>query len=206
MNKSKLGVLTLIVVLLLPYTVAFAAAQYGTEKTTDITISSNGTFTATEPSVGISYTIQGLPGATGSVTASIFTSNPQPAANIPDGISLAHFVVITFAMDPRDFSIATIVISYSDSDVNGISTPYSIYKYDADTNSFAAMPSTVDTNAKTITVTVTSIDDPLLAIGGNTSKNVEFSTTSWAILAAAIIVIVFLGVFAFTRLRTRVER
>ena len=168
MNKSKLGVLTLIFVLLLSYTVAIAAAQYTTEKTTDITISSDGTFTADESDVGISYEIQGTPGATGSVTAAFYTDNPQTTATIPDGISLSHFVVVTFNMDANDFSSANIVISYSDSDVNGISEPYAVYKYIAETDSYVALPSTVDTDAKTITITVVSIADPLFAIGGTT--------------------------------------
>jgi hypothetical protein len=207
MNKSKLGVLTLIFALLLSYSVAVAAAQYTTEKTTDIAISSSGSFVAVEPDVGISYQIQGTPGATGSVTAGIYNSNPQPTATIPDGVSLSHFVVVTFDMNANDFGSATIVLSYSDSDVHAISAPYTVYKYDADTNSYSALPSTVDTNAKTITVTVISIDDPLFAIGGTTAaEGPEFSATSWAILAVAIVVIVVLVVFAFTRLRTHVER
>jgi hypothetical protein len=206
MNKSKLGVLTLIFALLLSYSVAVAAAQYTTEKTTDIAISSSGTFVAVEPDVGISYQIQGTPGATGSVTAGIYSSNPQPTATVPDGVSLTHFVVITFDMNSGDFGSATIVISYSDSDVHGISTPYSIYKYNAETDSYTALPSTVDTSAKTITVTVISIADPLFAIGGAATNTEGFSATSWAILAVAIIVIVILVVFAFTRLRTHVER
>jgi hypothetical protein len=206
MNKSKLGVLSLIFVLLLSYTVALAAAQYTTEKTTPITIGSDGTFVAGEPAVGISYEIQGVPGATGSVTASVYTSNPQPTATIPGGTSLSHFVVVTFDMNAIEFSSAKIVIHYSDSDVAGISAPYTIYKYIADTNSYMALPSTVDTNAKTMTVTVTSITDPLFAIGGATVESDGFSATSWAIIAVAIIVIVVLVVFGFTRLRTRVER
>jgi hypothetical protein len=206
MNKAKLGILTLIFALLLSYSVAVTAAQYTTEKTTDIAISSSGSFVAVEPDIGISYQIQGTPGATGSVTAGIYTSNPQPTATIPDGVSLGRFVVITFDMNANDFSTATIVLSYSDSDVHGISSPYSVYKYDADTNSYSALPSTLDTNAKTITVTVISIDDPLFAIGGFTSEDAGFSTTSWIILAVAIIVIVVLFVFVFTRLREHVER
>jgi hypothetical protein len=206
MNKAKLGVLTLIFALLLSYSVAVAAAQYTTEKTTDIGIPSSGSFVAVEPDIGVSYQIQGTPGATGSVTAGIYTSNPQPTATIPDGVSLVHFVVITFDMNANDFGSASIVISYSDSDVHGISAPYTIYKYNAVTDSYSAMPSTVDTNAKTITVTVISVDDPLFAIGGAKSEDAGFSTTSWAILAVAIIVIVVLVVFAFTRLREHVER
>jgi hypothetical protein len=208
-NKSKLGVLTLIIVLLSSYTVAIAAAQYTTEKTTDIAIASDGTFVAFESDAGVSYVIHGTPGATGSVTAGVYSSNPQPTATVPDGISLGHFVVITFDMNADDFGSATITLTYSDSDVSGISTPYSIYKYDADTNSYTALQSIEDATAKTITVTVISIADPLFAIGGTASEglsNEGFSATSWAILVVAVIVIVVLVVFAFTRLRTRVER
>jgi hypothetical protein len=206
MNKSKLGTLTLIFVLLLSYTVAIAAAQYTTEKTTDITILSDGSFTAVESDVGISYEIQGTPGATGSVTAGFYTDNPQPTAIIPDGISLSHFVVVTFNMNADDFSSANIVISYSDSDVNGISPPYAVYKYIAETDSYVALPSTVDTDAKTITITVVSIADPLFAIGGTTAEDQGLSATSWAVLIAAIIIIVVLALFIVTRLRTRIER
>lgn len=206
MNKSKLGILTLITVLLLSYSVAVVAAQYVTEKTTNVAISNDGAFYATESDIGVTYQIQGTPMATGSVTTSVYNGNPQPTANCPDGISLNHFVVVTFNMNANEFSSAKITISYTDSDVTGLSQPFAIYKYNADTNSYVALPSTVDTSAKTITVTVASIADPLFAIGGATASSGGIPTSTWAIIAVSVIVIVVLAVFAFTRLRTRVER
>lgn len=193
-------------VLLISLSVSLVTAQYQTEKTTNITINSDGTFTANESDVGISYEIQGTPSATGSVTASIYNGNPQPSADVPTGISLSHFVVITFNINPSDFNNAKIVISYSSSDVQGISAPYSIYKYNPDSNSYVSVPSALDSNAKTITVTVASISDPLFAIGGASAKSEGLPASSWAILAVAIIIILVLSVFLVSRFRTHVER
>ncbi len=78
---------------------------------------------------GISYSIQGAPGAVGTVTADVYEGNPQPTATIPSGISLSHFVAITFNMNAADFSQATITISYRASDVQNIQSPYQVYKY-----------------------------------------------------------------------------
>jgi len=205
MNKSKLGVLTIITVLLLSFTIVIVAAQqaYQTEKTTNVTVGSDGTFTASESDVGISYEIQGTAGATGTVTADVYSGNPQATANIPAGVSLSHFVVITFDMNANDFISAKIVISYSDSDVSGISAPYAIYKYnDAYTNSYVALPSTVDTAAKTITVTVNSLSDPLFAIGGATATSGGIPTSTWVIIiVVSVIVIVLVAVFVVSRMR-----
>jgi hypothetical protein len=205
MNKSKLGILTLITVLLLSYSVAVVAAQYNSI-TTNVAISNDGAFYATEPDFGISYQIQGTPMATGSVTANIYPGNPQPTASCPDGITLNHFVSVTFNMNANEFSSAKITLSYTDSDVTGLSQPFAIYKYVADTNSYVALPSTVDTTAKTITISVASIADPIFAIGGATASSGGIPTSTWAIIAVSVIVIVVLAVFAFTKLRTRVER
>ena len=206
LNKSKIAVILLMSVLLISLSVSLVAAQYQTEKTTNIAISSDGTFVVNEPDVGISYEIQGTPYAVGSVTASIYNGNPQPSALCPDGISLSHFIGITFNINPGDFNNAKIVISYSSSDVQGISAPYAIYKYNPDSNSFVEVPAALDTTAKTITVTVASISDPLFAIGGTAAKSGGIPASSWAILAVAIIVILVLVVVVVSRLRTRVEK
>lgn len=89
-----------------------------------MTISPDGTFTATESDVGASYLIQGTPGATGTVTATVYDGNPQPTATVPGGTSLTHFVAITFNMNANDFTQATITINYADSDVQNIQMPY----------------------------------------------------------------------------------
>lgn len=202
-NKPKLVGLAIIIVLMLSLPLSLAAAQYTTEKTTDVTIGSDGKFTATDSDSGVSYSIQGTPGAVGSVTADVYDGNPQPTATIPSGISLSHFVVITFNMNATDFSQATITLSYSASDVQNIQSPYQVYKYMPDTNSYVKLDSTIDTASKTITVTLTSIDDPLLAIGGvsNTHGGPEISASSWAILVGAVIAIVLLVAFAIFYLR-----
>jgi hypothetical protein len=199
-SKSKLGVLTLVTVLLLSLSLS-VAAQYVTQKTTEIAIGLDGTFIASEPDVGITYEIQGVAGATGSVTAAVYTGNPQTTAAIPDGVSLTHFVVITFDMASSDFTQATIIVSYSDSDVQNIHSPFAIYKYDVSTDSYVELPSIVDTAAKTITVTLTSVDDPLLAIGGATATSEPTSITTWIIIVVTIVAILLLVVFIFVRMR-----
>ena len=201
MNRSKLGVLSIIALLLLSFSVSLAAAQYTTEKTTDITIGLDGVFTKTEPDVGVSYVIQGVPGAVGSVTAAVYSGNPQAAASVPEGVSLSHFVVITFDM-PSGFTSAEITISYSDSDVAGMDQPYAIYKYLSDSNSFVELPTTVDAGAHTLSVMLSSVDDPLLAVGGIESVPTSTaSSTTWIIVAVAVVIIVLVAVILVLRWR-----
>lgn len=199
--KSKLLVISVVAVLLLSFSLSLVSAQYVTEQTTNVAISSEGKFTAAEPNVGVSYVIQGTPGATGTVTAAVYTGDPQPTASVPSGVSLAHFVVITFNMNAADFSQATIVINYAASDVQNLKSPYSVYKYDANSNSYFELASTIDTNAKTITVTLTSLNDPLLAIGGTSKTSGGFSGAEWAVLVVSIIIIVLLVVIVVRYLR-----
>jgi hypothetical protein len=201
MNTTKLGVFSIITLLLLSMSISLVAAQYTTQKTTDVAIGSDGTFTATESDIGVTYMIEGAIGATGSVTASVYSGNPQASASIPSGISLSHFIVIIFDMSASDFTQATITIGYSDNDVVNIGQPYTVYKYVADSDNYISLPTTVDAAAKTVTVTLTSIDDPLLAIGGATAQPSPTSTTTWIILAIATVVIILLAVFLVLRWR-----
>src|SRR5674476_987191 len=150
MNKSKLSIISIIALLVLSLSVGLVAAQYTTQKTTDLAIASDGTCSVSETDLGITYVVQGTPGATGSVTAAIYNGNPQPSANIPSGVSLNHFVVVTFDMAANDFSQATLTLNYADSDVQNVQEPYTVYKYLPATDSYVALPSTVDTVAKTI--------------------------------------------------------
>lgn len=201
MSKSKLRVIAIVTVLLLSLSVSLVAAQYTTQKTTKVTISSDGTFTASESDVGVSYLITGTPGASGTVTAAVYTGNPQTTADIPSGVSLTKFIAITFNMSAADFSQATINITYTDSDVQNIQSPYAVYKYMSSTNSYVELPSTVDTAAKVITVTLTSINDPLLAIGGATSTTGGVAAVTWAIVIISVIAILLVAVFVFSRMR-----
>jgi hypothetical protein len=204
-SKSKLVVLIFVSVLLFSLSVGLVAAQYATQKTTEIAIGSDGTFVASEADVGVTYEIQGAPGATGTVTATVYTGNPQTTAAIPNGISLTHFVVITFDMASSDFTQATIIVSYSDSMVQNIHSPFAIYKYDVSTDSYVELPSTVDTAAKTVTVTLTSVDDPLLAIGGVTAPGESLPLSAWAVIIVSVIAIVILVVLIFVRMRSNAE-
>ena len=201
MIKTRLGAVAIVIALIVSFSIAFVAAQYVTQETTDIALGSDGTFSRSYSDIGISYTIQGTPGATGTVVADLYNGNPFPSATIPSGVTLTHFVAITFSMNANDFNSATVVLSYTDSDVTGISTPYSIYKYDATSNSFTLLPAQVDTNAKTITFTLTSPSDPLVAIGGSAVSSGGVSTVTWAVVAVSVIVIVVLAVFIVWRLR-----
>ena len=126
-----------------------------------MTIGSDGMFNSTESGidVGVSYVIQGVPGAVGSVTAAVYSGNPQAVASVPEGVSLSHFVVITFDMNAGEFSEAQIIISYNDVD------------------------------AHTLSVTLSSVDDPLLAIGGLTVEASLLSPSEWVIMSVVIIAI-----------------
>lgn len=201
-NKSKVGVVSLVMLLAISLYAGLAAAQYETQKTTNITFDSNGVFTATETDIGVLYQIEGTAGATGSVTAEVYSGNPLTSATVPDGIGLTKFTIITFNMDPNDFTSATITLSYTDSDVANLESPYAVYKYLPDTNTYVMMPTTVDEQAKTLTVTLTSTDDPLFAIGGTAEvENPDSGSMTWLIMAIVGIVAVIAAVILIVVLR-----
>ena len=204
-SKPKTLVIAILVLLILSISAAIVAAQspYTTQKTTNVTIGSNGTFTATEPSIGVTYQITGVAGTTGTVTAGVYTGNPQPTATIPGGISLTNFIAITLNIPASDFTQAIITLTYTASEVQNIKSPYSVYKYISSSNSYVELPSTVDTTAKTITVTLTSTTDPLLAIGGTTITTSGIATSTWIVIVVSAIVIVIVIVLVVTRLRPR---
>jgi hypothetical protein len=205
-SAKNLGLILVSTLLAVSLASTFVAAQsYTTEQTTNVTIPSNGVFQASlTPS--ISCEITGTPGATGTVTAYVYSGNPQSTATIPSGTSLTYFIAVTFNMNAKDFTQATITVTYTDSEVQGLKQPYAIYKYIPDNNSYVALPSIVDTTAKTITVTLTSINDPLLAIGGPSSSKVTSSSIpswTWAVVAVVIIVVVLIAVLLLTRMRRK---
>ncbi len=195
MRKPKITIIALIIFLAISFSAVFVTAQYTTQVTTNITFSSTGTFTASEPDIGISYAIQGSPGANGTVTASVYNGNPQPSATVPSGVSLTYFVAISFNIKPSDFQNATITISYTDSMVQNIKAPFSVYKYTQDGNIYVQLPTVVDSNARTITVTVLSTTDPLFAIGGATNTPASNSTFTWIIIVVFAIAILLLAIY-----------
>ena len=190
--KSKIILIAMVSLLLITTPAFFVTAQYTTQQTTNVVIPSNGIFSANQTNIGVDYTIIGSPGATGTVTSSIYTGNPQPTATIPTGVSLTYFIDISFNMNATDFQNATVTINYTDSEVSGIHSPYSIYKYFPDSNTYLPLTSTVNVNTKTITVSFTSLSDPILAIGGPTGKTstTTLPTTTWIIVAVSVIIVV----------------
>jgi len=204
-NKSKFIVLSIVALLMLSISASSVVANdaYTTQKTTQLNLDDHGVCTVIEEDLGIKYEIEGAAGATGSVTAAVYSGNPQPTASVPEGISLSKFTVLTFDMDAHDFTSATITFSYTDEDVLNIQPPYTIYKYLPASDSFVEIPATVDTEAKTLTITLSSTDDPLFAIGGAAIvNNVDDSTTLWFVVAALTIVAVIVTVFLVVRLRS----
>ena len=202
MNRSKLGVLLIIALLLLSFPVSLVAAQSPYKsKTVDLTIGSNGLFIETDSEFGMTITIEGTPGAMGIATLVVYTGNPQVTADVPRGISLSHFIAIIFDMNAAEFGSATITINYNDNDVAGMDQPFSVYKYLPDSDSYVELSTVVDTVAKTMTVTLNSVDDPILAVGGLTAEVPEDMTTTWVVVAVAVVIIVLVAVILVLRWR-----
>ena len=204
--KKKFGLvgfITVFAILLISLSSFVALAQYETQQTADVTIPASVSLKVDQSSTvgGVSIVICGICGATGSVSTATYNGNPQPGASVPAGVTLSDFVAVTFNMSASDFQSANITIPYTSSDVLGISLPYKLYKYNADSNSYTALNCVVNTSAKTITATVTSTTDPLLAIGGTTAttKTTTVQPWVWAILATVSIMIVLLAILILRR-------
>jgi hypothetical protein len=181
--------------------------QYQTQQTTNVALSADGTAHIDQSATagGVSIDICGDCGATGSVSTAIYNANPQPDASVPAGTTLTHFVAIAFNFAVSDFQNASITIHYSDSDVAGMTAPIVLLKYDTATNSFVALNAVVDTSAKTITTVVTSLNDPLFAIGGTaTTTSTPTNTKSssgpmgepWAFWLTIPLIIVVIAILS----------
>ena len=110
------------------------------------------------------------------------------------------FFVITFDINEEDFASVQITFSYADA--KNIQPPYSIYKYIPESNSYFKLLTTVDEQAKTLTTTLTSTDDPLLAVGGMWYGKVpDEATSTWVIISVAIVGVI-VAAFLFIRLRS----
>ena len=201
MSKSKIGVLSIIILLLVSSAIGLASAAYETE-TVDVDLGSSGHAVVVAPISGVTFVVDGTPGAIGSITLENMTDNPHPLADIPSGIALGRFVQITFDMIPSEFTKAQVVINYTDSDVADFNQPFSVYKYLDASSSYVELPTTTDTSAKTVTVTLNSVTDPILAIGGSTGEAPgPDSTVTWIIVAVSVVIVVVLAVFIIFRWR-----
>ena len=210
MSKSKIAVLALITLFLLSFSlsVVLVGAQvstYSTSKTVNVTVGSDGVFALSEPDLDVSFQIEGSPGATGIVTIDVYLGNPQPSASVPSEISLTNFIAITINMNAHDFVQATITLNYTSGEVQNLQQPCAVYKYAASSNSYVAVPSTMRTSAKTITATLNTLNDPLLAIGGAESASVAVPASIWIVIVVVVAIVVSINVFIFYNLRRRHE-
>lgn len=198
---------TLIIAALFMSTASIANAQYQTEKTINITIGDQGTFTATQPNIGIAYLIEGTPGLTGTVTATVYNGNPQATAKLPADVSLTRFLAVVFDTPSQGFTQATLTFKLTDSDVAGLQEPYVIYKYNADTNSYVKLDGVVDKVANTITVTTTDTDNSIFAMGGTpVSVAPKESSFLWIAIVGAIAIISAAVVLGLYKIGVRIER
>ena len=201
MQKSKLVCISIVTLLLVSLSIGLVSSQYSTEKTAQIQLDSHGFEQVTVEELDVTYVVDGVPGATGSIITSVYSGNPQTSASYSNEIGLSKFTVITFDMDPTEFTSATVTFNYSDSDVENLQPPYSIYKYLPESDSYVEMPTTADLDAKTLTVTLTSVDDPLFAIGGTKIVENTDGSTMWILIIAIAIVVIIGVLFLVVRLR-----
>ncbi|MGA2523403.1 MAG: hypothetical protein ABSF65_04535 [Candidatus Bathyarchaeia archaeon] len=210
MSKSKFAVLALITLFLLSFSlsavlVVAQVSTYSTSKTVDVAVGSDGVFAVSEPDLGVSFQIEGSPGATGTVTTDVYLGNPQPTASVPSGISLTNFIAITINMNVHDFVQATITLNYTSGEVKNLQPPYAVYKYVTASNSYVALPSTMLASAKTITATLNTLNDLLLAIGGAEGASVAVPASIWIIIVVVVAIVVSVNVFIFYNLRRKQE-
>jgi hypothetical protein len=196
MKKYRFGcIISILAIVLLSLSLfaIVANAQYASQQTSDVTIGTDGAGHVTQSSLGgmVSIDVAGAPGTKGSVSLATYNGNPQPTASGPSGTKLIDFTVITINIPEADFFGANIVFHYTDSNVVGISPPYTLYKYIPASNSYVLQNAFVDTNAKTITLSISSLTDPLFAIGGTSAA----TTTSPGVPVLAWVLIVIIVVF-----------
>lgn len=190
------SVLAVILLSLVPFVCA-ASDQYTSQQTVNVTFGSNELAHVDQSATGglVSIDISGTANAGGSVSVASYSGNPQPSASAPVNTMLTNFVVITFDISVLNFHGANIVFHYNASSVASILPPYSLYKYDAASNSYHLLNGIVDTNAQTITVSVTNPTDPLFAIGGLVADKpaAASGTPSWIWIAAALVGVTIVG-------------
>jgi uncharacterized protein Usg len=175
-NKFMLvGIVTVLSIMFLAFSPLIVSAQYQTQQSVVMTVPDSGVVVVDQNATvgGLSIAICASCGVTITVATVVYNANPQADAVVPANVALTHFVALTFAdIAPNDFGNATVTIHYTDADLAGMSQPYILYKYDAATNSYLPLDTVLDTSAKTLTTTLTSINDPLFAIGGAVASSV----------------------------------
>ena len=112
---------------------------------------------------------------------------------------MTSFIAVNINADESSFDQATVTIKYTNSMVEGIKAPYTVYKYTPESNNYIAIPSTVNNNDQTITVTLHSLNDPVLAIGGTQITSGGAPVSTWILIVIVIIIVILINVFIFHR-------
>ncbi|MCL4429789.1 MAG: hypothetical protein M1167_03445, partial [Chloroflexi bacterium] len=91
--KNKIALVSIVTVLsivFLSLSSIVVSAQYQTQQSVNVTVSSAGVAHVEQSSTvgSISIDIAGTPGATGSVSTAVYAANPQPDAGIPNNVVL----------------------------------------------------------------------------------------------------------------------
>lgn len=169
MNSTKqftFGFTVLLISLLFISSFAYASTYSLPPQSSSLTIPPNGTLVIDQNSTtGLTITVNGVPGANGTVTTQLYLGNPQPTANIPANVTLTHFVDISFNLTQSDFNNATVVFHYTAAEVANFSLPYAIYKYLPSNNTYTPLATEINVASQTMSVTLTSLNDPLLCFG-----------------------------------------
>ena len=169
-NPKNVRIVTIcvsaLILALLLVSFAGASSDYTAQETSTVSIPPTGVITVDQTNTtGVSFEIHGASGASGSVTSTVYSGNPQPTGGVPSGVTLTHFIAVTFNFNPSDFVSANVIIHYNATELQNLTQPYVVYKYIPSSNTFVPLPTVVNTVARTLTVTLTSTTDPLFAIG-----------------------------------------
>ncbi len=205
--KLKVKVISLLAVLtiaLVAFSAFTACAQYETQVTKEVTISSDGKAETTGAG-GAKIEVYGNSGAAVTVSTTLAAEDPQPQATRETGTRLSKFFIIEFTVSEADFQYAILTIPFTDEDLANMAAPYVLLKYDQATNTYKEMTdAVVDLASHTITVVLNSPTDPLFALAGTdtatpapTQEPTPMSTYALIVgaVAAILVVIAIIGLY-----------
>lgn len=104
---------------------------------------------------GLEIAIEALQDTAGIVKTALYIANPYPSAIAPEGASLRKFIYIEVLFPEDTIGKPTITLHYTNSEVKGLlEFTLTIYRYDAETNAWMPIPTTVNKEANTATFTL----------------------------------------------------
>jgi hypothetical protein len=203
MKVRVISLLAVLAIAIVAFGTFTACAQYNTPVIQEATIV-DGKAEVTG-AADAKVEVYGTSGAEVTVSTTLYTDDPQPAATRDDGTRLAKFFVIEFDMNEDDFEYAILTIPFTEADVANMAAPYVLLKYDPDTNTYKELPEAmVDFETYTITVVLQSTTDPLFALAGTdtatpapTEEPTPMSTYALIVgaVAAILVVIAIIGLY-----------